>query len=215
MAIFNMLLYTHIFCGGLSLAIGLFMLVAKKGTAMHKSIGTIYFFTMLIASLVALPMSFIHPNYFLFVIGVFTSYMLLSGRNYIKKAVHPEVTRFDWALTFLMLLFGIAFIGLGALNLIQSNYFGIVLVVFGGISLLFIFQDITNFRKKSTLKNYWLTTHLQRMVGSYIASVTAFLVVNNNFLPGVTAWLLPTAVMVPLIVVWSRNYGIKTLKARV
>jgi hypothetical protein len=44
------------------------------------------------------------------------------------------------------------------------------------------------------------------MLGSYIASVTAFLVVNNTILPPMIAWLLPTAAVTPLIVTWSRKH---------
>jgi uncharacterized Tic20 family protein len=32
-------------------------------------------------------------------------------------------------------------------------------------------------------------------------------VVNNTFLPGVVAWLLPAAVIAPIIVWWSRRWG--------
>jgi len=51
-----------------------------------------------------------------------------------------------------------------------------------------------------------LVTHLQRMIGAYIASLTAFLVVNNTILPGVIAWLLPSVLLVPFIMAWSKKY---------
>jgi hypothetical protein len=47
------------------------------------------------------------------------------------------------------------------------------------------------------------------MTGSYIASSTAFLVVNNTILPGIIAWLIPTVLLVPLIIMWSRKNEIK------
>jgi type IV secretory pathway component VirB8 len=50
------------------------------------------------------------------------------------------------------------------------------------------------------------------MIGAYIASITAFLVVNNTILPGVVAWLLPTAVLVPVLIKWSRKYAVKIVK---
>jgi hypothetical protein len=46
------------------------------------------------------------------------------------------------------------------------------------------------------------------MIGAYIASITAFLVVNIDFVPGAILWLLPTFLMVPLIIVWSNKYKI-------
>lgn len=209
MDIFKILLITHIACGGASLILGLIQLIIKKGDKRHKLIGNIYFFVMLTAALVALPMSYLHPNYFLFIIGVFTSYMLLTGKRYLKKKTNSEIRFIDWALTFLMLFFGIAFFGFGVYNIVEANYFGIVLLVFGSISILFVIQDFKNFKGKSKIKNYGLTTHLQRMIGSYIASATAFLVVNNKILPDVFVWLLPTILIVPLIIKWTRKYKVE------
>jgi hypothetical protein len=77
---------------------------------------------------------------------------------------------------------------------------------------MFALQDFKNFRNKSKVKNFWLTTHIQRMTGSYIASATAFLVVNNTILLGVISWLLPTAILTPLIVIWVRKYQVLNQK---
>ena len=48
------------------------------------------------------------------------------------------------------------------------------------------------------------------MMGSYIAAMTAFIVVNNTILPEIVAWLLPTVIVTPLIIKWSRKYKIQT-----
>ena len=210
MDIFKTLLLIHIGTGGLSLLLGAFILLLRKGGKKHRLLGNIYFFSMLTASLVALPMSYLHPNYFLFIIGVFTSYMHISGKRYQAKKTLQDVTAVDWLLTIIMLLFGLLFIAFGAFNIYKGNYFGIVFLVFGSIGLLFVYQDKTNFTGKSIIKNFGLVTHLQRMIGSYIASATAFIVVNNKLLPGIVAWLLPTVVMVPLIVRWTRKYKVTT-----
>ena len=209
MDLFKILLIIHIVCGSTSLLLGLFIMLLKKGDRKHTRLGNMYFFSLLTAAAVSLPMSYLHPNYFLFIIGVFTAYMLLTGRNYLKKKSIADVKTIDWVLTFTMLIFGTAFIGFGFYNIIRSNYFGTVFLVFGGFGILFVYQDYLNYRGKSNIKNYWLTTHFQRMIGSYIASVTAFLVVNNTVLPGVVAWLLPSLLMVPLIIKWTRKYKIE------
>ena len=107
-----------------------------------------------------------------------------------------------------MALFGSAFIVFGLLNLFNGKTFGIVFLVFGLISLLFVRQDWITFKGQSTIRNFFLTTHIQRMMGSYIASVTAFLVVNNDILPPVFVWLLPTVVIAPLITIWTRKYKV-------
>lgn len=206
MNFFNLLLTIHIICGSISLALGLYVLVFRKGNKNHRRIGNVYFYAMLTASVVALPMSYIHPNYFLFIIGVFTSYMLLTGKRYLKNKTTADVRPLDWLLSCIMLVFGFGFIFFGAYNVIKNNSFGVVFLVFGVISLLFVYQDWINLKGKSKVRNAYLTTHLQRMIGSYIASVTAFLVVNNTVLPAIVAWLLPTAFLVPLIVAWTKKF---------
>lgn len=212
MTLFNVLLITHVVCGGASLLLGLYVLLSRKGDKRHKLIGGIYFYAMLTAALVALALSYLHPSYFLFIIGVFTSYMLLTGKRYLKKKSVDDVKPVDWFLALGMCIFGMGFIALGTNNIIHSRYFGIVPLVFGCISLLFVYQDYRNFKGHSRTKNFGLTTHIQRMTASYIASVTAFLVVNNTILPGIVAWLLPTFLLVPLIVRWSRKHEIRIQK---
>ncbi|MEJ7684883.1 MAG: hypothetical protein WKG06_44955 [Segetibacter sp.] len=160
MNIFKPLLIVHIIGGGLSLVLGAYILLVRKGGKKHRLVGNMYFISMLTASLVALPMSYIHPNYFLFIIGVFTSYMLISGKRYQAKKMLEDVTTVDWLLTIVMLIFGLLFIGFGSFNIYKGAYFGIVFLVFGSISLLFVYQDKINFTGKSAIKNYGLTTHL-------------------------------------------------------
>lgn len=94
--------------------------------------------------------------------------------------------------------------------LLSSNNFGIVLLVFGFISISMAYQDFKNYQGRNSNKNFWLLVHIQRMMGSYIAAMTAFIVVNNTILPGIVAWLLPTVIVTPLIFKWSRKYKIQT-----
>ena len=209
MDIFKILLTLHIIGGSISLLLGLYLMFAKKGNSRHKKIGKIYFFAMLTASIAAIPMSYLHPNYFLFLISVFTIYMLLTGIRYLTKKSISNVNTVDWVLTLIMLLFAVAFIVFGIFNIRNGNYFGTVFIVFGSIGLLFSYQDFINFKGLSKIKNYFLTTHLQRLTGSYIASTTAFLVVNNKILPSILAWLLPTILLAPLIIIWTRKYKVE------
>jgi uncharacterized membrane protein len=205
MSAFKVLLMLHVICGGISLLMGGYIVMTRKGGRRHKTAGNIYFVSMLVAALAALVLSCLHPNYFLFIVGVFTAFMLLSGRRYINKKPGSDVKMVDWMLSGMMLLFALAFVGFGSYKIYMGESFGTVFLAFGGIALLFVYQDYSNFTGKSRIANYWLTTHLQRMMGSYVASLTAFLVVNNTLLPAAAAWLLPTVVMVPLIVFWTRK----------
>jgi hypothetical protein len=210
--LFKILLIIHIAGGTIGLLAGTFNMVTKKGTQRHQQVGRLFFYGLLTASIVALPMSFLHSNYFLLIVGVFTGYLLLTGKRYLTKKSTADVTNADWLLCGVMLLFAAAFITWGIYLLVYGNNFGTVLLTFGGISILLVWQDYKNFKGRSNIKNYWLTNHIQRMIGAYIASITAFLVVNNTILPGVVAWLLPTAVLVPVLIKWSRKYAVKIVK---
>jgi hypothetical protein len=44
------------------------------------------------------------------------------------------------------------------------------------------------------------------MLGSYVAAITAFSVVNFTFLPATVRWLWPTLLGTPLIVLWISYY---------
>ncbi len=174
MDFFTVLLILHIIAGSISVLIGTFIVLTKKGDKRHKLLGNIYYFSLLITAIFAMPMSYLHSNIFLFIIGVFTSYMILTGKRYLQIKKIEDVKKFDWVLSIVMILFGATFLVIGSKSIINGNTFGIVVLVFGMISVLFVYQDYVNYRGKSKVKNYWLTTHLQRMVGSFIASTTAF-----------------------------------------
>ena len=138
MTLFKILLAIHIFCGGTSLLLGFYILISRKGDERHKFTGTIYFYAMLVTALVAIVLAFLHPSYFLFIIGIFTSYMLWTGKSYLRKRSQFDVKYIDWLLSLTMLLFGAVLIALGCYNMILGNYFGIVHLVFGGFSWLFV-----------------------------------------------------------------------------
>ena len=207
MNLFKVLLYIHIFCGGLSFIIGMIVLFLKKGNDVHKKLGILFYYLLLTSSLISLAMSVMHKNYFLFIVGIFTAYMLVSGKLYINLKSKNDVTNANWAITALMFVFGLAFLIFGIYKLINNDSFGYVLLVFGLISFAFVAKDYQNFVTNNLHLNHYLRGHIARMVGGYIAAVTAFLVVNNQVLPAIVAWLLPTVVLVPFIVKWIKKYA--------
>lgn len=170
---------------------------------------------MLTVGISALALSRIHPNNFLFIVGVFTIYLASTGERYLflkKLNSGQQPHLIDWLVTGFMMLFSLVFIGVGIYYLSQGNNLGIVLIVFGLLGLKMVSVDFRNYRGKSKILNYWLTTHLQRMIGAYIAALTAFLVVNLKYMRGVLpdfiVWLLPTLILVPLIFKWTKKYKV-------
>ena len=67
-------------------------------------------------------------------------------------------------------------------------------------------SDIWGFLHKPADKNFWWYAHMGGMVGSYIAAVSAFSVVNFHFLPLTIRWLWPSAIGVPGIFIWIGFY---------
>ena len=215
-SIFTPLLILHIIAGATGLISGTINLIRRKGDKLHRLVGKIFVNTMLLAGFSAIALSILHPNYFLTIVGVFTIYMVSTGYRYIRlrlNEVDNDPKALDWLLTFGMGLAGVLFLVYGGKALIDGIFFGSVYIVFGFFGLLFVRADLINYRGKSKDRNYWLMAHLQRMTGGYIAALTAFLVVNSNSLPfpipGVVYWLMPTAVLTPMIVQWSRRYRLQ------
>lgn len=214
--LFKIFLTLHIIGGSVGLFTGTINLVRKKGDKNHKLIGKIFAYSMLTAGISSFVLSILHVNYFLFMIGVFTIYLVGTGYRYIYLKMlgsdqRPKIL--DWAITIGMLLVGLLFIRLGIRHLLAHNNFGIVFIVFGTLGLRSAKTDFDNYRGKLREKNYWLLAHLQRMTGGYIAAITAFLVVNAKYspvvLPSVLVWLLPTVILTPLIISWTKKYKLK------
>ncbi len=210
--IFKLILIIHIVFGSIGLITGTLNIARKKGDKSHFLVGKLFLFSMIINAIAGFVMSIMHNNLFLLIVAVFSFYMVCTGqrilslKNLLNKQ-HPKII--DYFLTFGMFLFGIGFIVFGGYLLFNHNNFGVVLLVFGMISILMVKTDLKLYNGNSKFKNYWLLIHLQRMIGAYIASVTAFIVTVDKYNLGVIAWLLPTVILVPLIVKWSRKYAVK------
>ena len=213
--VFKILLVIHIIAGSIGLLAGTINIIRPKGDKPHRLVGKYFFYGMIINAVAGFIISVLHPNVFLLMIAVFSFYMTATGQRFlslrrIDKGQEPK--RLDWMLTLLMILFAIGFILYGFYLLANDRYFGIVLLVFGAISLLMAKKDIAIYNGKIAFRNYWLLLHIQRMTGAYIAAFTAFLVVNNTHLPAIIAWLGPTIIFTPLIFYWSKTNAQKTVK---
>ncbi len=207
MDIFRFILALHILGGSIGLISGTIVLILKKEDKIHKKIGSIFFWGMNLAGLCSFVLAVIHPNRFLFIVGIFTLYMNLTARIYLKfKRVGSEINFIDSILTIGMLVAATFFV-IDGVRTVTEDSFGWVLLSFAFISLRFVIADYMFFKGKSKFANQWLLSHLQRMIGTYIASITAFLVVNIDFKPAFVIWLAPTVILVPLIIYWSRKYG--------
>ena len=97
-------------------------------------------------------------------------------------------------------------------QLLQQS--SVILLVFGILFTILTARDLAlqiGYIQKS--KFQWMFNHIQGMLAAYIATFTAFLVVNVTFLPGIIVWLTPTVVGTPLIAYWVRKYKQKFNRA--
>ena len=209
---FAALLYAHVAGGALALLVGAAVLTRRKGDRLHKRLGWLFAGGMLLAGATSLAMAVLRPNAFLFIVGVFTLYMVGTGLRYnrLRGLLQRQRPRgIDYGLTGAMGLFAVAFLVYGVHLLTRGNTMGTVLLTFGAISALFVWQDARNYRGGARSPKYWLLMHVSRMTGAYIAAFTAFLAVNigrfPDAIPGFVIWLAPTAILTPLIIRWSRR----------
>ena len=153
-------------------------------------------------------MAQIKPNPFLFIIGIFTIYLVGTADRYIKSSKNKPLL-IDWVYTLGMFVFGSIFIIWGVITLAKANAMGAVMLVFGSIGLYSVYQDFNHCKGEVAQRNYRLFTHIGRMVGGFTATVTAVLVVNAQYIPlavpAFAYWLAPTLLFTPLSMYWIKQ----------
>lgn len=192
--LFTIILGLHILFGTTGLLLGTFILIRKKGDRLHKNLGKIFVLSMVMTGLCAFYLSYVHPNLFLFIVGVFTIYLSVSGYRMIQlKKVHlgqkPKGT--DTILSVLMAVSALIFLYIAFKYALAKQLFAVVFLLFGLLSFRLLWVDYKAYTRKVKDPLYGLKNHIGRMTGAYIAAFTAFLVVNNTVLPAVLAWSLP------------------------
>jgi uncharacterized membrane protein len=200
----TIMLILHIAAGFLALGTGLAALIARKGGGRHRLSGRFFYYLMLTVAFSAVIISMMKFNLFLLLIAGFAFYQTMQGYRSVKnKSLKPAAI--DWLATIVGLVTGI----------IMILTFNTVLLVFGGISMFLVFSDLRAYnaalRGKELPKLAWLARHIGMMMGAYIATVTAFVVVNiQHVKPEWLPWLAPTAIGVPLMQYWTWKYTRKT-----
>jgi uncharacterized membrane protein len=207
---FSLLLFGHIVGGTIGLLCGILIFVLRKGSKSHGNLGKLFIVGMLSAGFTSLLMAVIHPNTFLFMVGVFTIYLVGTGARFIFTKSPSANQAIDRFLQLGMIASGLALIYQGFREIITGNSFGSVFIVFASIGLVMVWQDFQTGKKEIQDKKAYIRLHLQRLGGGFIASMTAFLVVNVRELPEWfplwALWLFPTLLLSPLISFWSKKY---------
>lgn len=198
------LLYIHIICGTIALICAALAIVVEKGKTTHIRVGRLYFRAMFGIFLTAIPMSVFTKNIFLFLIAIFSFYLAFAGRRFAsnRKGIPTNI---DWIAVSLMLTSGIGMLLLAALFFSQDNSQYIVLIVFGGLALALGYADLHTHKTQTAKGPQRISRHLTNMLGGTIAVITAMLVVNLPTDPAWVAWVLPTALITPIIFWWNKK----------
>lgn len=194
------------------MCLGAINMLRRKGGKYHQKLGKIFFWGMNLAGFSSFVLAILHPNLFLFTIGVFTLYLNFTGNMYLKvfKNKRAPSTK-EKVATLLMALAGLVFLILGVEFFRRGSAFGVVYMLFTAISLFFVVKDLINYKSISYKHKMMLLEHIQRMSATFISALTAFLVVNAHHF-SVTVpiwfwWILPTILVTPFIIYWSAQYG--------
>ena len=198
------LLVIHILSGASALVSAAVALYSAKGKRTHILSGRIYFWSMVAIFLTAIPMSIASSNIFLFLIAIFSFYLAFAGMRFARNRNGVPI-RSDWLAVFSMMLSGIGMWALAAFYLANENSQSIVLVVFGFLAISLGYADYKSHKDTSATGKQRIAKHLTNMLGGTIAVVTAVLVVNPPFEPEWVWWVLPTAVVTPIIFWWNKR----------
>jgi uncharacterized membrane protein len=206
----NTLHWTHIGFGFVAFFVAPVALASAKGGRTHRRWGRVYFWSMVVVAATALFLAMYRPNYFLAVVSVFSFYLAFRGYRALKRKpsrLDRGPTMVDYTAMALAFLASILLVVLGVLKPAPVwVQLGPVAIVFGGVGLFFTLMDLYIFTNPPQDRFEWWYAHMAGMIASYLAALSAFSVNNFHFLPVVVRWIWPTAVGVPVIVLWIRHY---------
>lgn len=216
----QILLDLHIACGVTAFLCAPVALLTVKGGRKHRQWGKIYFWAMAGVAVTALILSFALPIFFLSMVAVFSFYASFAAYRVLYLKDLPKGGRprpIDWFAaivtllsSFLLFLMGFLkpyVMHIGVIH-VAGHAISIVSIVFGILGMRLAQRSLQDFLKPPQEKVFWWFTHMQGMIASYIAAMTAFSAVNLGhwFGPAWWVWLWPTILGVPTISIWTAYY---------
>jgi hypothetical protein len=211
--LFTIVRWIHISAGTFALVLAPLAMLTVKGGRAHRLWGKIYFWSMAMVASTAVGMGLWRPKIFLALLAVFSFYMAFAGYRALSRkrpAQGQGPAALDWAAALVTFAVSAALVVLGLVRPGPSwQRLGIVPVVFGALGMILAGLDIGKFVRPPADRNAWWFAHMGGMLGSYIATVSAFSVVNFTFLPIAVRWLWPTVIGTPLIAVWVAYYRVR------
>ena len=202
--LYSAFLYFHIACGFTALATGLAVIIMKKGTRFHVRTGLIYFWSMAGVLVTTLTMLSISPEkehlWFLSAVAIISFYQTYTGRRMVQnKNAGIIAWPADWLALALISMSGIWALFRAVESGMEGNHFQMTLFIFFAmIGIRSGWRDTQLYSGKlPSGKMLWLEHHIGRMMGSYAATTTAFMVnVIPRHLPADSHWSVYAALWI-------------------
>ena len=206
----KIIIYIHAFFGGIGLISGTVVMFMKKGSLMHKKVGKVFSIGMLVSSVLSLIICAFpnHHNSFLLMIGIFTIYMILMGNRILNYKRKNYTNNLDKVISGTMLFTSIIMLVFGILPLFSGDGIGILYLIFVGLGAFMAYRDFVFYKDVNNFKK-WTMRHVGKMVGAYIASVTAFLVAGAGFGDNIYFWIVPSIIGTIYIISWAKKLNKK------
>ena len=203
------LIFAHAGFGFVALTVGAVALSTKKGRKTHKFSGKVFALSMLLSSMLSVIISSQpkHSNVFLFCIGILTIYLVTTGYRCLKYRDQHKSLLIDYSLTIVMLIFSLVLLSYVP---IVAGKINLLFTIFGLLGLSLTIQDLIAYRNRQKLGDNVLKMHIGKISGAYIASVTAFVVVNS-LIPGIYGWIVPGILGTFYIIYWNRRLKANSL----
>jgi uncharacterized membrane protein len=205
------LLGVHVAAGVTCFILAPVALATAKGGKTHRRWGKVYFWAMAVVASTALVLAIWRPILFLALIAIFSFYSAFRGYRVLgqKDRVRGgKVKPLDWIAAALTALASLALLLLGAFKPSLVSNLGIPAIFFGLLGLWIVSGEVRGYLRRPTEKMFWWYSHLQGMIGSYIAAWTAFSVVTIG--PHIHhawwIWVAPASIGVPAIFATTAYY---------
>ncbi len=223
MSFLDVLIPIHVVAAVTALATLAVPLIAKKGGRVHRRVGFVYVWAMAVATstgavVSAWRLAVLHDprtgralflGYASLLAGtaVFYGVRVLGAKN----RTAPRRRLADLILPSLLVASGIGLITFGA----KQGW--VLLMAFPPIGVFLGAAQLGFWLRAPKGKLAWWFEHMGGMIASGIAALTAFLVTNapRLHLPSFSLWiwLSPTAIGVPLLLVWRAYYARRFARA--
>lgn len=139
---------------------------------------------MITSCIIIIPIAWLpnHESLFLFLISLFTIYLVLIGRRALtfKSRKKLKAESIDIIISTGMLIFSLFMVSYGAYGLFNHVPDNLLYIIFGGLGLFLTIKNFIFYKNFKDQKVAWLLAHLTHMIAGLIASITAFIVAGKT-----------------------------------